>query len=112
MKIAISTNDGLMIAPAFENSDGFLILTLTGGEIIKEEIRRNSQPGPVEIQRAFSQVSDCSVIIAREISESSAQFFKNKSIPIIRTKEEIITNILVHYLENEYREASNTCCCP
>jgi predicted Fe-Mo cluster-binding NifX family protein len=112
MKIAISTNDGLMIAPAFESSDGFLILTLIGGEIVKEEIRRNSQPGPVEIEKAFSQVSDCSLIIAREISESSAHFFKNKNIPVIRTEEEIITNIIVHYLEHEYREASNTCCCP
>jgi predicted Fe-Mo cluster-binding NifX family protein len=112
MKIAISTNDGLMTAPNFETSDGFLILTLIGGEIVKEEIRRKNKPALDDFDQVFSQLSDCSSVIVREISESSQQIFMDKSTPVIRTKEEIITNVIVHYLEHEYREASNTCCCP
>ena len=112
MKIAIPTNDGLRIAPAFDTSDGFLILTLVLGEIVDEEIRPKHNSGLVDLDQAFSQLSDCSLVVVREISESSARFFQNKNIPVIRTEEEIITNIIVHYLEHEYQEASNTCCCP
>jgi predicted Fe-Mo cluster-binding NifX family protein len=112
MKIAIPTKDGLMIAPAFETADEFLILTIVLGEIVEEEIRRRQEPGKIDLDQTFSQLLDCSLIVIREISESSANYFRSRSIRIMRTEEEIITSIIVHYLEHEYRDASNTCCCP
>jgi predicted Fe-Mo cluster-binding NifX family protein len=112
MKIAIPTNDCLMIAPVFETSDEFLILTIMLGEIVEEEIRQRQEPGKIDPDQIFPQLLDCSLIVVREISESSAQYFRSKSIRIMRTEEEIITSIVVHYLEHEYRDASNTCCCP
>ena len=112
MKIAISTNDGLRMAPAFEISDGFLILTLEFGEIVEEDIRWKQESGHGNNREILSQLSDCSVIVVREISESFIQFFRNKSVDVFRTEEEIITNVIVHYLEHQYREASDHCCCP
>jgi predicted Fe-Mo cluster-binding NifX family protein len=112
MKIAISTNDGIRMAPAFEISDGFLILTIEFGEIVEEDIRWKQGSGKVNVGEILSQISDCSVIVVREISESSMQFLRNKSIDVFRTTEEIITNVIVHYLEHQYREASDHCCCP
>jgi predicted Fe-Mo cluster-binding NifX family protein len=112
MKIAISTNDGLMMAPVFETCESFLILTIILGEIIEEEVRWRHEPGKMNLEEIFSQLSDCSLIIAGEISESSMRFSRDKSIPVIRTKEKIVTNVIVHYLEHQYREASDTCCCP
>jgi predicted Fe-Mo cluster-binding NifX family protein len=112
MKIAISTNDGIRMAPALETSDGFMILTLMLGEIVEEEIRSFHNPGKEDSGDVFSQVSDCSMVIVQNITESSMQSLCEKNIAVFRTKEEIITNVIVHYLEHQYREASNTCTCP
>ena len=112
MKIAISTNDGLRMAPSFEISDGFLILTIEFGEIVEEDIRWKQDSAKMNISETVSQLSDCSVIVVREISEPGIQFFRNKSIDVFRTEEEIITNVIVHYMEHQYREASDHCCCP
>jgi predicted Fe-Mo cluster-binding NifX family protein len=112
MKIAIPTNDSLMIASSFETCDEFLILTIMLGEIVEEEIRQRQEPGKIDLYQTFPQLLDCSLIVVREISEPSTKYFRSKGIRIMKTEEEIITSIVVHYLEHEYRDASNTCCCP
>jgi predicted Fe-Mo cluster-binding NifX family protein len=112
MKIAISTNDGLMMAPSFENSEKFLVLNVVLGEIIKEEIRWKREPDKWTVEDIAAFLSDCSQVVVRRISESSSLLLSDKGIRVIRTNEEIITNIIVHYLEHEYREASDHCCCP
>jgi predicted Fe-Mo cluster-binding NifX family protein len=112
MKIAISTNNGIRMAPAFETSRGFMVLTLKLGEIVEEEMRPFRNPGNEVSGDLISQVSDCSTVIVRNITENSMQFLCENKIAVHRTKEEIITNVIVHYLEHQYREASNTCTCP
>jgi predicted Fe-Mo cluster-binding NifX family protein len=112
MKFAIPTNDGISVAYDFESAKGCLIITLVLGDIVHEDIRWKSDVEGAELNRLCSAVSDCSLLLARSISTSSIKALQDKNITVIKTTDEIITNAIVHYMEHEYREAANTCCCP
>jgi predicted Fe-Mo cluster-binding NifX family protein len=112
MKIAISTNDGLSMAPDFEHSERFLIMTIVLGEIVDQEMRHSHGSGKAHLEKTVTALSDCSGLIVRNISDASAQFLTDNGIPVISPEAEIITNVIVKYLERGYRVASDTCCCP
>jgi predicted Fe-Mo cluster-binding NifX family protein len=112
MKIAVSTNDGLHVAPDFEGARGFLFFTVALGEITHQEWCPSARPGNLPVEEKVSALSDCSGIIVRNIQSSSSRLLQDHGIPVIRSGGEIITNVIVQYLEREYRSASNTCCCP
>jgi predicted Fe-Mo cluster-binding NifX family protein len=112
MKFAIPTNDGINVAPDFESAKGCLVVTLVLNDIVHEDLRwRSDQPGS-GTGLLCSAVADCSLVIVRKITSEGKNMFREKNITLIQTGEEIITNAIVHYLEHEYREAANTCCCP
>jgi len=113
MKIAIPTVDGIRVARKFEHAKGFLVLTVITGEIQDEELRWNSQNDvPSSDDNLLDTVSDCSLVIVNEGSQGFLELLESKLIPFIHTREDIITNIIIHYLENECRKESNTLCCP
>jgi len=112
MKIAIPTNDGIYVAPDFELAKGYMIVTLALGEIVHEDLRWKSNAAGTDTNQLSSAVSDCSLVLARRIDPSGEKTVQDRNITIIQTTDEIITNAIMHYLEFEYREAANTCCCP
>jgi predicted Fe-Mo cluster-binding NifX family protein len=113
MKLAIPTDEGLKISTDFRKAKGFLILTVKLGAISEEEMKWNPA-GEQEISRETlaSRIKGCSVLIVRAMDPEYCMELKENFIECILTKEDIITNIMVHYLENEFRKASDTCCCP
>ena len=112
MKIAVSTNDGLNMAPSFEKAEGFLIVTEFQKEIVHEEMRWKPETGKQDCVEQYSRISDCSYLFVKDISEPAMKYFSNLGILIITTDQKIVTNVIINYLDQYSREASNTCCCP
>jgi predicted Fe-Mo cluster-binding NifX family protein len=112
MKIAIPTNDGINVAPCFESAKGCLIVTISLGDIVHEDLRWKSDNIGADTTELCSEVSDCSFVIVHELTQSAKKIFKENRITVIQTADDIITNAIIHYLEHEHLEASNTCCCP
>ena len=112
MKIAIPTDDGINVAPDFDSAKGCLIITLTLNEIVQEDLRWKTDNIGVSSDQLCSAISDCSILIIRRMNQTSKLTFLEKTVTIVQTTEKIITNAIVHYLEHEFLEASNTCCCP
>ena len=113
MKIAIPTNDGLTIYPDFGNARGFLVLTVELGEIANEEMRFN--PFTTKYFSApenLNSIHDCQSVILNNIGAGFHGLLHDLNKEIIRTKDTIITNACIHYLENNLRKESQTCCCP
>ncbi len=111
MKIAVPTHDGLMIAPLYEHSSGFLVFTVELGEIMQEELRWNNDM-PDQSKPLYYQIADCTHVIVNNIGEPSCTSLLNHGITCLKTGEKIITNAAFRFLSEEIRKASDTYCCP
>jgi len=112
MKAAIPTNDGLMMASSFEDAKGFLILNIELGKVVKEEMigslpGRSSSAGDV-----YDLLQDCSAVLACNITDASKTILEKRHISIIPSRDKIITNVILSYLEHEVGKVADTCCCP
>jgi predicted Fe-Mo cluster-binding NifX family protein len=113
MKIAIPTNDGLTISADCNQANGFLVITIQLGEIVKEEIRENKTGEiPISVSGQLSMISDCKSVIVHETDTAFASLLERNNKEVVLTRELFITNAYVHYLENNLRKEANTCCCP
>jgi predicted Fe-Mo cluster-binding NifX family protein len=113
MKAAIPTNDGLMMAPTFENAGGFLVLNIELGKVVDQEMIWN-KPGEMTAspESYISLIKDCSVVISENITAPFKAVLEQRKIRHISSPDRIITNAIVHYVEHEVRKAADTCCCP
>lgn len=113
MKAAIPTNDGLKMAPSFELAKGFLILNIELGRVVNEELVwksiSNRLTNPVD---PMTLLSGCSTLITDQISEQNMAGLSSNGITLVQSKDNIITNSIVHYLEHEISNATDHCCCP
>ncbi|MCX6305211.1 MAG: hypothetical protein NT040_09590 [Bacteroidetes bacterium] len=113
MKIAIPSNDGLMLCHDFGHSRGFLVLTVELGEIIREEMRWNKLSDILcSDDGLLAPIHDCQIVLADAIGNSSKALLAGKNIAVTHTSESIITNAFLQYKENTLRREANTCCCP
>jgi len=113
MKAAIPTNDGIMMAGSFEQAKGFLIFDIEFGKVTKEEVVWSKTDYAAEAPEGFlAPISDCSAAFAGKITESLYSVLQKRGISLIKSKDDIITNVIVHYLENELKQAADYCCCP
>jgi predicted Fe-Mo cluster-binding NifX family protein len=113
MKAAIPTNDGIMMANYFEQAKGFLIFNIELGKVVKEELIWNKAGYVADSPDGFlAPVKECSAVFADSITDSLKTFLNNKGIDLIQSKDSIITNVIIHYLENEVGKAADYCCCP
>jgi hypothetical protein len=112
MKIAIPTNDGLTLNPQFGQAKGFLILTLELGEITAEEMKWNTSGGICATDDFLGPITDCGAVLVNNISPAFSNLIFGQNKDIIHTKESIITNACIHYIQNDLSRETNTCCCP
>ena len=113
MKIAVPTHDGLKIATDLGHADAFLVFTIKGEEIVNEELRKNrlntyfnKEKGPLAL------IEDCSAVLVNNVDVLFCELIRENHMQCIATGETLITNVILHYLKQGYREESNTCCCP
>jgi predicted Fe-Mo cluster-binding NifX family protein len=113
MKAAIPTNDGILMAGSFEQAKGFLIFDIKVGQIVKEELVWNKTAYVPDSPEAFiNPISGCSATFANTISDNLRSVILKNGIDLISSKDDIITNVILHYLENEVKQEANYCCCP
>lgn len=113
MKIAVPTQDGLQIATDLGQAEAFLVVTIKAEEIVSEELRKNrfdtyfkSGKGPL------AMIEDCSAVLVLNPDLPFCELIRENHMECIATGETYITNAIIHYLEHEYNQESNTCCCP
>jgi predicted Fe-Mo cluster-binding NifX family protein len=113
MKIAIPTDDGIMLSASVKNPKGYLIFTIKGGEILNEELRWNKLSDVLTPEFGeLHNLMDCSRIIVNFASEKIQQFFISNQIEVILTKEVIITRAIMEFLNKTLLRESNTSCSP
>ena len=113
MIIAIPTEDGFTINQHFIPVKGFLVSTLQFGEIVKQEMRWNLNPGiPISEDESYKTLADCDKVIVREIGLNQSDFLHLHKIEVIKTDETMITKVLMQYMKTVMQKESDTCCCP
>jgi predicted Fe-Mo cluster-binding NifX family protein len=113
MKLAIPTDDGFTINQHLDSAKGFLISTIQFGEVVEQEIRWNQENKfPALENEAYKTIFDCDNIIVSEIDSKQIDLLKLHGIIGLKTKETIVTKILMQFLQNILQTESNTCCCP
>jgi predicted Fe-Mo cluster-binding NifX family protein len=99
MKIAIPTDDGLVIGKQLMNSRGFLVATIESGKIIHKELRWNllSKIMTSEYGSLYN-LCDCDAVIVNEIGQCQCQRLKAAKKEIIQTSEQNIKKVFGEYL--------------
>ncbi len=115
INILIPTDDGLAIAPDFDQASSLRLLTVSNGIIKNDTIRAASQVDRlISTNPVFQNRNplDRPVIIARGISEETEESFRSDNCEVLHTRETNIVNALMSYLKNAAAAESNYCCCP
>jgi hypothetical protein len=112
MKIAIPTDDAININKTLESARSFVVFTIQFGEIIEEEFRHSPENEPEKVPDIFGLIADCTVLIMKSPEECKLDFSGQKELKVFTTGENIITKIIVGFLNEAHRKEANTYCCP
>jgi predicted Fe-Mo cluster-binding NifX family protein len=113
MKIAIPTEDGLTISTDFSAVKSFLVFTIQFGEVVSEEMfRRENGSSPVCLFEEKGTLADCEKVIVSDITEEQENSFKKLNKEVIWTKEKIILNVVMNWLQVLLCRDANSCCQP
>jgi predicted Fe-Mo cluster-binding NifX family protein len=97
IKIAIPTDDGLIVRSSFSSSRGFMVATVNSGKIVQQEMRWNLLSEMMTSEdRYFYNLADCDIVIVKEIGPAHAQILENKNITIAGTGE---TELMAAFLQ-------------
>lgn len=112
MKIAIPTSDEIHVAQNLHDAIGYLVFTTQFGEIVDEEYRLIAWGDMLgKHDDLLTSLDDCNMLICSEHDP----YFSNQtnwSGDVFKTKEKIITNVILLMLDKELVDASNHLCCP
>lgn len=114
MEILIPTNDGLSIAPDFETTSSFRLLTVINGVVQEDTIRpaENSQKELFTSGHSSGDSSFHPTVITRGILPETERNLQKMDYEVVHTQETNIINALMFYLKNLALMESNYCCCP
>lgn len=120
MKIAIPTENKIVVTDDPRRTGYFKIVTLKGEDIVYEEYRSNPLKGDnllpninsLEADKLLTLLSDCDILLC---SSSDKGFLNSRiraSLDIIETDQKIITAAVLEYNNNFLYNERNTCCSP
>jgi len=113
MKAAIPTNDGLMMASTFGEARGFLVVNIELGKVTREElIWKQPEEKSIAPDIYMDLLKDCSAVIAGEVADPYKAMLEKRNISIIPSRDKIISNVIMNYMEHEAGKLADTCCCP
>lgn len=112
MKAAIPTDDGLRISNSFEQAKGFLIFDVESGHLKDIELVWNKNKFSDSEDTFLNPLTGCKIAFAHEFDENLRKVLQMKGINPVSSPDDIITNLIVHYLESEIHQESDYCCCP
>jgi predicted Fe-Mo cluster-binding NifX family protein len=98
IKIAIPTDDGLIIRQHFRGSRGFVVATILEGKILHQELRWNLLSEILTSEhRYFYNLIDCDVVIVNEIGPRHHEL-----LLAIKKKITLTNQTEIHKALNEY----------
>jgi len=114
MEILIPTNDGLAIAPDFENASSVRLLTVINGMVREDAIRpvENIQKDLFPSDHSAGDPLSHQTVITRGILPGTERNLQKINCEVFHTQETNIINALNFYLKNVASMESNYCCCP
>jgi predicted Fe-Mo cluster-binding NifX family protein len=99
MKIAIPTDDGLVVGKQFLGSRGFLVATIESGKIVHKELRWNLLSEMMTSEHgSLYNLCDCDTVIVYEIGPCQCQRLKAEKKEVIQTLESKINKVFGEYL--------------
>jgi len=103
MKIAIPTDNGLIVGPQCRCSRGFLVATVKAGKIVRRELRWNLLSEILTSEDGlFYNLCDCDVLIVDQISEAHREHLKTKNKKIVQTDETNVGKAFVNFLSSNH----------
>jgi predicted Fe-Mo cluster-binding NifX family protein len=112
MKGAIPTNDGILMASSIDEARGYLIFDVDKGKLTNVEMVWKQTGYQVNTENMIQPIAGCNMAFASRYSDLTKELLLKKGIDPVCSGDEIITNVIVHYIEDELRHASDCCCCP
>lgn len=120
MRIAIPTNDKIVVSNNPAESEFFKVVTFRGEELMNEEFRPNPIKGGnhdsritmSEANRLVYYLADCDVIICHTESSSFYSSPVKNLIKTVVTKESLITKAALNYNGEYLQHERNSCCSP
>jgi predicted Fe-Mo cluster-binding NifX family protein len=99
MKIAIPTDDGLIIRQQFRGSRGFIVATILEGKIHRQELRWNLLSEILTSEHGyFYNLIDCDVVIVNEIGPRHHELLLARKKKITLTNQTEIPKALNDYV--------------
>jgi len=99
IKIAIPTDDGLMVNQQFKGSRGFIVATILEGKIVHQELRWNLLSEILTSEHgSFYNLDDCDVVIVNEIGPRQRELLQVIKKKIVQTNQTEIPKALLDYV--------------
>jgi predicted Fe-Mo cluster-binding NifX family protein len=100
IKIALPTDDGLLVGQKFLGSRGFLVATAEGGKIVSQEMRWNLISEILTSDHGlFYNLADCDMVIVNEIGSCNRERLNALHKEIVQTDQTEIIKALNNFLE-------------
>ena len=101
MKIAIPTDDGLIVRQHFKGSRGFVVATVKSGMIVHQEMRWNFLSEIMTSEYGFFyNLVDCDLVMVNEIGNGQRELLKVIKKEIVQTEQTDITQAFIDYLDS------------
>ena len=99
IKVAIPTDDGLVIGKQLRGSRGFMVATIKSGKIVHKEIRWNLISEMMTSEHGtLYNLCDCDTVIVNEIGQCYCKRLKAEKRDIVLTVETKINRVFGEYL--------------
>jgi predicted Fe-Mo cluster-binding NifX family protein len=100
IRVAIPTDDGLMVSQDFLGSRAFIVATVKAGLIVHQDLRWNMLSEILTSEHGcFYNIVDCTVIIVNEIGNCNREFLKSLRKKIVHTDQTLINKAFAEYLD-------------
>jgi predicted Fe-Mo cluster-binding NifX family protein len=100
MKIAVPTDDGVLITNQFKGSRAFLVSTVKEGKITRQELRWNLLSEMMTSKHGyFYNLCDCNTVLVSNIGEGHTALLEARKMVVLRTDKTLISEILSSYLK-------------
>jgi predicted Fe-Mo cluster-binding NifX family protein len=101
IKIAIPTDDGLIVRQHFKGSRGFVVATMKAGMIIYQEMRWNFLSEIMTSEYGFFyNLVDCDLVMVNEIGNGQRDLLKVINKEIVLTDQTEIAQAFIDYLDS------------
>jgi predicted Fe-Mo cluster-binding NifX family protein len=103
IKIAVPTDDGILVRQQFKGSRGFVIVTVRDGIILRQELRWNLLSEMLTSEHgSFYNLVDCNVLIVDEIGPRQQELLEDLKKKIIHTSQAVIPEAINDYLSRTH----------